>query len=156
MDNMTVYEYMQKSRFTIPQCYQLPISDLTTTVGVSAKQASETMAIPLLSPNQDVPTQNLMNPSVASSEVPIPVDESSKQKNASDDDSYVSEDMEADKKKTTKPIRKRVSGSKKYVRARIEEFVAKSGDLYDKMNNIKCASIPPPKQRVSFVFFYSL
>lgn len=147
MDNMTVDEYMQRSRFTIPQCYQLPISDLTTTVGVSAKQVSETMAIPLLSPNQDVPTQNLMNPSGASSEMPISVDDFSKQKNVSDD-SDVIEDMEEEKKKTVKPIRKRVSGSKKMVRAKIEEFVEKSGDLYDKMSKVKCASIPPPKQRV--------
>lgn len=148
MDNMTVDEYMQRSRFTIPQCYQLPISDLTTTVGVSAKQVSETMAIPLLSPNQDVPTQNLMNPSGASSEMPISVDDFSKQKNVSDDDSDVIEDMEEEKKKTVKPIRKRVSGSKKMVRAKIEEFVEKSGDLYDKMSKVNCASIPPPKQRV--------
>ena len=55
-DKTTIDDYIQKSRFKIPNCYQIPISSVSNIIGLNTKKVSENMPIPLVSPNEQVST----------------------------------------------------------------------------------------------------
>ena len=60
-DKTTIDDYIQKSRFKIPNCYQIPISSVSNIIGLNTKKVSENMPIPLVSPNEQVSTDILLN-----------------------------------------------------------------------------------------------
>ena len=162
-DKTTIDDYIQKSRFKIPNCYQIPISSVSNIIGLNTKKVSENMPIPLVSPNDQVSGDILQNLNDKSSCNLFQSSNSPLTKNQLMDNSCILESnnyqqhnntnlslneearndqVDSGKEEEVKQCRKRITCGKKLVREKVDEFVNTCSVLYSKMNKMDCTAFP--------------
>lgn len=162
-DKTTIDDYIQKSRFKIPNCYQIPISSVSNTIGINAKKVSENMPIPLVSPNDQVSGDILQNLNDKSSCNLFQAINNPLTKNQLIDNSCIPESqnyqqnhnttislreevnndqVDSGKEEEVKQSRKRITCGKRLVREKVDEFVSTCSALYSKMSKMNCTVFP--------------